>query len=457
MIRLSGEQILALLNAEEPGWARPAHDMPAWYADGVSTDSRSVRPSELFIPLTGERFDGHEYIGMALTAGAAGVLTARAELPCAASIWVPDTRLALQKLASAYRAQFSPTVIGLTGSVGKTTTKELTAAVFSAHCQTMKTNGNFNNDIGVPLTLLRLDPADKAAVIEMGMSHLREIALLTRLACPDIAVITNVGTSHIGNLGSQENICRAKLEILEGLADGGTVVLNGDDAFLNRAEIPAKFRVLKFAVENEKADVRAENICEKEDGSEFSIVWNGKSYPAALQLAGRHHICNALAAFAAGIAGGVAPETAAAALVTVLPEGMRQRVTEKDGCTVIEDCYNANPDSMRAALKVLAGYKNRRKIALLGDMLELGEFADAAHREIGAEAAKSADILLAVGTYAAEFAAGARENGMDPTCIFTPERTDAAQLLREIRRSGDVILVKASRGMRMEEIAAAAF
>lgn len=455
MIRLSGEQILALLNSETPGWAQPAHEMPEWYADGVSTDSRSVHPGELFIPLTGERFDGHEYIGGALMAGAAGVLTSRAEFPCAASIWVPDTRLALQKLASAYRAQFSPVVIGLTGSVGKTTTKELTSAVFSAHCRTMKTNGNFNNDIGVPLTLLRLTPEDKAAVIEMGMSHLREIALLTRLAKPDIAIITNVGTSHIGNLGSQENICRAKLEILEGLKDGGTVVLNGDDAFLNRAEIPAKFRVLKFALENEAADVRAVNLCEREDGSSFEIFWQGKCYPAALQIAGRHNIINALAAFAAGVAGGVAPETAASALVTVMPEGMRQRIVEKDGRTVIEDCYNANPDSMRAGLSVLKGYGLRRKIALLGDMLELGDFSAQAHREIGAYAAECADVLITVGEFAETMAAGARESGMQT--VYAPSRADAAALLRECARAGDVILVKASRGMRMEEIVAAAF
>ena len=201
MIRLTGENILALLNRETPGWAKASR--LDWTADGISTDTRTIHPGDLFVPLKGERFDGHAYVAQAAESGAVAVLTERDDVPCENRILVPDTREALQRLAKSYRMLFHPLVVALTGSVGKTTTKEMTAAVFGSHFKTMKTNGNFNNDIGVPLTLLRLTPEDEAAVVEMGMSHLGEIRVLTHLAQPDIAIITNIGTSHIGNLGSQ--------------------------------------------------------------------------------------------------------------------------------------------------------------------------------------------------------------------------------------------------------------
>lgn len=447
MISLTGGDILALLNQKTPDWAQSS--CLAWTADGISTDTRSVQPGDLFIPLRGERFDGHDYIAQAVAAGAVAVLTERPDVPCDRQIRVPDTRAALQRLAEAYRLRFHPLTVALTGSVGKTTTKEMTAAVFASHRVTMKTNGNFNNDIGVPLTLLRLTPEDQVAVVEMGMSHAGEIAVLTRLAHPDIAVITNVGTSHIGNLGSQENICRAKLEILEGLPAGGTVILNGDDPFLSAATIPDTLRRILFGIDCPNADVRATAIAMSEQGSTFEIIWQQERYPTTLQLAGRHHIMNALAAFAAGVTGGVPPEKAAAALSGVEPEGMRQRVRTMASCTVIEDCYNANPDSMRAALRVLGASRGRR-IALLGDMLELGDYAAKAHREIGAFAADHAELLVAVGSFAAEVAAGAAEAGM--TDVWTPRREDAAALLKGLMQPDDVLLVKGSRGMRMEEI-----
>lgn len=447
MIPLTGEELLTLLNRKTPNWAQSS--CLTWAADGISTDTRSVHPGDLFIPLRGERFDGHDYIAQALEAGAAAVLTERPDVPCEKQILVPDTRAALQRLAEAYRLRFQPLVVALTGSVGKTTTKEMTAAVFASHRVTMKTNGNFNNDIGVPLTLLRLTPEDQVAVIEMGMSHAGEISALTRLAHPDMAVITNVGTSHIGNLGSQENICRAKLEILEGLRTGGTVILNGDDPLLSKADIPESFHRLLFGVDCPDAEVRAESVCMSEHGSTFDICWQQERFTTAIQLAGRHNIMNALAAFAAGVTGGVPPEKAAAALAGVEPEGMRQRVRTLADCTVIEDCYNANPDSMRAALRVLGSSRGRR-IALLGDMLELGDFAAEAHRQIGAFAADHADLLVAVGSFAEDVAAGAARAGMKT--IDTPRREDAASHLKQMLRPGDVLLVKGSRGMRMEEI-----
>lgn len=451
MISLTSDELLRLLNEESPDFAQPSPAMIPWKADGVSTDSRSVDAGQLFIPLIGEHFDGHEYINMAFASGASGVLTSRepmAGMPC---IHVPDTRKALQRLAAAYRRMFSPVAVALTGSVGKTTTKELTAAVFAAKYETLSTIGNLNNDIGLPLTLLRLTRTHEAAVLEMGMSHLGEISLLTRLARPDIAIITNIGTSHIGNLGSQENICRAKLEILEGLRDGGTVVLNGDDPFLKKAVIPAKFRTVYFAIDDPAADVRAENIVTCDEYSTFDILWQGERYPARVNIAGRHNVFNGLAAFTAGVMGGVEPSAAAAALETVQPKGMRQRIVTMGGCTVIEDCYNANPDSMRAALRVLGDYKGRRRIALLGDMLELGDYADNAHTEAGRQAAAAADILVSVGSFSGRMADGAAECGMKPENIFTPERADVTALLKSILRTGDVLLVKGSRGMRMEE------
>ena len=447
MIRLTGENILALLNRETPGWAKASR--LDWTADGISTDTRTIHLGDLFVPLKGERFDGHAYVAQAAESGAVAVLTERDDVPCENRILVPDTREALQRLAKSYRMLFHPLVVALTGSVGKTTTKEMTAAVFGSHFKTMKTNGNFNNDIGVPLTLLCLTPEDEAAVVEMGMSHLGEIRVLTHLAQPDIAIITNIGTSHIGNLGSQEMICQAKLEILEGLRAGGTVVLNGDDPFLSAVSVPDQFRRCTFGIENPDTDVSAENIRLTADGSAFDIAFAGERYPAEIRLAGRHNIANALAAFAAGVTGGVPPQKAAAALAGVEPEGMRQRLLTLGGCTVIEDCYNANPDSMRAALRVLREYKGRH-VALLGDMLELGDFSKAEHRRIGEAAAASADLLVAVGAFAKDVAEGAQTGGMKT--VYTPERAEAAALLKTLLRPGDVLLVKGSRGMRMEEI-----
>ena len=417
---------------------------------GVTTDSRAVQPGQLFIPLVGERFDGHAYIAKALEGGAAGCLTAAAPetlLPGKLYIQVADTRLALKALASWYRNKFDLPVVQVTGSAGKTTTKEMIASVLSQRYNTLRTEGNFNNDIGVPLTLLRLTPEDEAAVVEMGMSHLGEIRVLTHLAQPDIAIITNIGTSHIGNLGSQEMICQAKLEILEGLRAGGTVVLNGDDPFLSAVSVPDQFRRCTFGIENPDTDVLAENIRLTAEGSAFDIAFAGERYPAEIRLAGRHNIANALAAFAAGVTGGVPPQKAAAALAGGEPEGMRQRPLTLGGCTVIEDCYNANPDSMRAALRVLREYKGRH-VALLGDMLELGDFSKAEHRRIGEAAAASADLLVAVGAFAKDVAEGAQTGGMKT--VYTPERAEAAALLKTLLRPGDVLLVKGSRGMRME-------
>ena len=416
---------------------------------GVQSDSRRVRPGDLFVAIKGEKADGHDFVAMAASLGAKAALVARPVEAPIPTILVADTIRAYGDLAAAYREHAGITVIGITGSVGKTTTKEMTACLLARSFHTARTEGNHNNNLGLPMTILDMPDDTEVAVLEMGMNHFGEMAYLTSIARPDIAIITNIGTSHIGNLGSQEMICQAKLEILEGLRAGGTVVLNGDDPFLSAVSVPDQFRRCTFGIENPDTDVSAENIRLTAEGSAFDIAFAGERYPAEIRLAGRHNIANALAAFAAGVTGGVPPQKAAAALAGVEPEGMRQRLLTLGGCTVIEDCYNANPDSMRAALRVLREYKGRH-VALLGDMLELGDFSKAEHRRIGEAAAASADLLVAVGAFAKDVAEGAQTGGMKT--VYTPERAEAAALLKTLLRPGDVLLVKGSRGMRMEEI-----
>jgi UDP-N-acetylmuramoyl-tripeptide--D-alanyl-D-alanine ligase len=450
MRKLSRSELLSLLNDDGGDFVIRVNG-PDFTVKGVSRDSRAIAKGCLYIALKGERYDGHDFIDSALASGAAAAISHKEYAGEKPVIVVKDTRQALTRLAGGYRRLFSPVTVALTGSVGKTTTKEMTAAVLSARCKTLKTAGNLNNEIGVPLTLLELDESYGAAVVEMGMSHAGEISRLSLLARPDIGLITNIGTSHIEFLGSRENIRKAKLELLDGLRPGGDIVLNGDDEYLKFCPESEGFHRVYYGVENPSAEVRAVNIESGSEGSRFVIVYPGGKVKAETILAGKHNIYNALAAFAVGLCAGVNAEAAAEALKTVGPEGMRQRIYTLGEVTVIEDCYNANPDSMRAALAVLNSFP-RRKVALLGDMLELGDYSAKAHRELGGEAAEAADIVVAVGSFSREVAFGAKEAGMAPDKIYTPEREAAPELLKGLLRDGDVLLVKGSRGMRMEEL-----
>ena len=345
----------------------------------------------------------------------------------------------------------------MTGSVGKTTTKNMLALTLGAKYKTMKTEGNFNNEIGLPKTLFRLEQSHEAAVIEMGMSHFGEISRLSQTACPTAAVITNIGFSHIGNLGSQEGILKAKLEVLDGMAPDAPLFVNGDDAHLAPLKETLGRPVITFAIENKDADVRAEEIVTQGESVHFLAVTKEERVAVTLPCIGMHNVLNALAAYAIGRRFGMTGEEIAAALANYQGEKLRQSVFTKDHKTVIVDCYNASPDSMRAALLVLDEYPTEgRKIAVLGDMLELGEQSTTLHAAVGQLVADTKPAMLfCFGKESAAIALEAANAGI-PAQHFT-EKEALAQALLETLRDGDTVLFKASRGMRLEETVTAVF
>lgn len=418
---------------------------------GVCTDSRKIEKGCLFIALEGEKFDGHDFIKIAEKEGAAAVLC-RKKVDCRVPvIYVDDTRKALLQLASYYRSLFDGRVVGLTGSVGKTTTKEMTALVMSSEYETIKTQGNLNNDIGMPLTLFHIEPSTQAAVIEMGMNHKGEISRLTAVSRPDCAIITNIGVSHIENLGSRENILHAKLEILEGMKKGSYLFLNGDNDLLSTVKND-DYKIVFFGIHNENCAIQATDIEESPDCTVCNVLFEGKKYAMKVPVAGIHNVYDALAAFSVGVYAGISPEKAAASIAGYVPAGMRQKLTRKNGIIFIEDCYNASPDSVKAALNTLSAMESSRRIAVLGDMLELGSYSVAAHSECGKYAAeKGIDILFAYGKESENTAKAAAESGIGEIYTFSDENALADKLLHVIK-SGDAVLFKASRGMKLENI-----
>ena len=409
---------------------------------GVESDSRKVEVGDLFVALRGERVDGHDFIPSAKTLGASAALVSRPsdELPC---VVVESPLRAYGEIAKHYREMTGVKVVGITGSVGKTTTKEMVAAVLETTQSTVKTDQNYNNDLGVPVMLLRLTPQTQAAVLEMGMNHFGELSLLTSLVRPELAVITNVGTMHIENLGSREGILKAKLEILEGLQPGGTCYFCGDNDLLRREA--GRCHAVTFGV-GEENDVRAVDIRQSEDGIRFTAVTGAHRIPIALPLTGLHHVPDALAAVAVGLKCGVSEARIAEALASFQNTGHRQRILHYGGVTVIDDCYNAGPESMRASLDVLAQAKGRR-IAVLGGMLELGDFAPQAHFEIGRYAAERCDLIFVYGSNRADYLRGA---GDKARAFQTHEAL--AEALKPLLRDGDTLLLKGSRGMKMERL-----
>lgn len=424
---------------------------------GITTDTRDIHAGELFIALRGDKYDGHCFIGTALEKGAAAVMCEHdAGIDSAHVILVADTRRAMLALASHIRRKYSIPLVAVTGSAGKTTTKDMAALVLSAGYKTLKTQGNLNNDIGVPQTLFGLDRSYRAAVVEMGMNHAGEISALSRCAQPTLGIITNIGVSHIEHLGSRENILKAKLELLDGLCEYAPLLLNGDDELLAGAVID-KHPVFYFGIDNPKNRVRAESIEQTERGLRFTICFGDTKTPVELPCVGRHNIYNALAAFAAGVIFGIAPRDAGKALAGYVPSGMRQRVREIRGVTFVEDCYNANPDSMRAAIDALCDLRSKRRIAVLGPMLELGRIASKAHHEVGAyAAARGIDIVYtysANGVYASGaqlIDRGARDNGLSDRRSFDDPAALAKDLCRTLQ-PGDAVLFKASRGIKLED------
>ncbi len=416
----------------------------------VCTDTRALSPDCLYVCIAGERFDGHSFAKTAVENGAIAVLCSK-DTGCANQILVPDTREALLALAGYYRRLFSIPVVGVTGSVGKTTTKDMTHAVLSSKFNTLKTEGNLNNEIGLPKTLFRLDDSCEAAVIEMGMSALGEISRLSKTAAPTLGIVGNIGVSHLETLGTRENILKAKLEITDGMDDDAPLILNGDDERLYHAKIQNR-PVYYYGIDNKFCRFKAYDIETDGFGSIFTLDFGCGEQRVRLPVAGIHNIYNALAAFTAGFLISVEPEAAAAALALYEPTGMRQRLKKIAGITFIEDCYNASPDSMKAALSTLAGIKALKRIAVLGDMLELGTVARDTHRQTGLLAAQyGIDAVLTYGALSEETAAAARQGGIGTVESFDDKEKLAKRLL-DIIKPDDAVLVKGSRGMALEDV-----
>ncbi|MGN0614415.1 MAG: UDP-N-acetylmuramoyl-tripeptide--D-alanyl-D-alanine ligase [Porcipelethomonas sp.] len=419
----------------------------------ISTDTRNLPEGCLFLALRGERFDGHNFIKNAIEAGAAAAVSEYDVEGCPCVV-TENTRLALLKIAQYYRSRFSPVLVGVTGSVGKTTTKEMIALVLSEKYNTLKTLGNLNNEIGLPKTLFGLTSEHEAAVIEMGMSHFGEIERLTKTACPTMAVITNIGFSHIENLGTQQGILNAKLEILSGMDKNSPLITNGDDNHLAPLKTSLERPVYLYGINNEECDFRAADIKEEDGETSFDILWENNRVRASVPCVGVHNVMNAAAAFAVGILSGLTPGEIVSALKKYKPDGMRQNIVKKGDYTVIIDCYNASPDSMKASLGVLAGMKSEgRKIAVLGDMLELGEASERLHRLVGKYAADcKPDLLYCYGDAAMYIAAEAQKYGLASCAFHTGDKELMTEKIKERLRSGDTILFKASRGMKLEEV-----
>ncbi|MBE6748900.1 MAG: UDP-N-acetylmuramoyl-tripeptide--D-alanyl-D-alanine ligase [Ruminococcaceae bacterium] len=416
----------------------------------ISTDSRVIDENTLFIALKGERFDANDFVDDVLEKNAKAVICSRYNGKSDRVLLVEDTGKALLDIAKGYREKFNIPFVALTGSVGKTTTKGMVHAVLSEKFNTLKTQGNLNNEIGVPKTLFCIDNSHEAAVIEMGMNHFNEISRLTNAVKPDIGIITNVGTAHIENLGSREGILKAKYEITEGMEKGAPLIINGDNDMLATINTD-DFEVIKFGVEQDDLYMKAENIRFLPDGSEFTAICESEQVEAFVPAVGIHNVYNALCAMCVGKKLGFTLQEASNALKNFAPEGMRQNVRQVMDYTFIEDCYNANPDSMKASLVTLNTIKKTRSIAVLGDMLELGSFSDEAHFTVGKFAAEQkTDIVLTFGEASKFTEKGAKENGALTKAFM--DKDELTNYLKSILKENDTVLFKGSRSMKMEEI-----
>ncbi|MGC1453667.1 MAG: UDP-N-acetylmuramoyl-tripeptide--D-alanyl-D-alanine ligase [Nitrospirota bacterium] len=429
---------------------------------GVSIDSRTIREGELFVAIKGDRFDGHDFVPEVIKRGAWGALVERTVLEDKFSVLgglknilpVEDTLTALQEMAYSHRRTFAVPVVGITGSNGKTTTKEMLAGILQQLGPVLKNEGNLNNHIGVPLTLLRLNAGHKAAVVEMGMSALGEIDTLARFIGPDVGVITNIGPAHLEFLKSMDLVAQAKGELFNHLKSDGMAVLNADDRFFDTLKKKFGGRVLSFGIE-EKADVCATDIRQEQNFTDFTIRSDGSTVNVRLRAVGKHNVYNALAAAAAALAVGMSIDAVKYGLDDFMPAALRSELRQVQGRTVLVDCYNANPASMDAALATLGSLRSGgRAIAVLGDMLELGKVSVEAHRTIGATAARlGVDLVITLGPLAKHVGEGAIDAGMSKDRVLeAASQIEAAVLLKKLSRPGDAVLIKGSRGMKMEKI-----
>lgn len=421
---------------------------------GICTDTRMVQPGNLFIALIGERFDGHEFVKQALAKGAAGVVISKkpAEMPAGAvAVMVGNTLKALQDIAQFHRRRFSIPVIAITGSNGKTTTKDLTAAILASKLTVLKTEANFNNEIGLPRTLLNLTKEHQVAVVEMGMRGSGEIAELAAIAEPTAGIVTNVGETHIELLGSLANIAAAKAELVEAVPSQGFVVLNADNAYVKAMSGKAAGKVIFYGIE-QPADIQADQIQVEGLYTTFTCRCYGAAFPVKLPMIGLHNVYNTLAAVAAAWELGLSAQDIQTGLDRFQPSSMRQQIERVGEYIVINDAYNASPLSMAGAITTLQQVAAGRSVAVLGDMLELGDVAIAAHQRIGRTAAQSGvNAVVTVGALAEHIAFAAREAGIKEA-VACQNHEDAAMALQKILQPGDTILLKGSRGMKMEKI-----
>jgi len=423
-------------------------------AHGYSIDSRTVGNGELFFAVKGERLDGHDFVAGAIAQGAVAAVVRKDQLHRFPGndrlLSVDDTLIALQTLATAVRKVWGKPLIGVTGSAGKTTTKEAIAHVLASKFRVLKSEGNFNNHFGLPLMLLKLQPEHDLAVIEMGMSHAGEIRALAKIAQPEIGVVTNVAPVHLEFFDSLAGIARAKYELVESLPSSGTAVLNADDEYVYQFGRDFKGRVIKYGT-GANADVRAENMQSRgADGSEFEIVVGDIREHARLPLVGDHNVLKALAAVSVSIACNMKVPEAVAALSTLKPADKRGQVVQVGNITVINDCYNSNPKALHAMIDALAAMRAQRRILVAGEMLELGPAGEEMHRGAGKHAAeKKIDMVLGVRGLAQAMVDGAKQAGCHADFVATPEQ--AGEWLARETRDGDVVLLKASRGVKLEK------
>lgn len=429
----------------------------------ISTDSRSISEGSIFVALKGENTDGHKYVKKAVDSGAICAVVSKDFLPSEEipMLAVDDTLAALGKIAYLYRTEFPVPCVAVTGSVGKTSTRDMVYSVLSSQYSVLKTEKNYNNEIGLPLTVFGLKSEHEMMVLEMGMSGFGEISKLTHIATPDTAIITNIGLAHIERLGSQENILKAKLEILEGLGEDSAVILNGDDLLLQSVAGTLPYETLYYGIENKSCDLIAENIKKYSEGTDFTVKIDGVQYDVSVKVPGVHHVYNALAAILTGIRYNVPIKKIIDGIAAFVPSGMRQNITALEDYIIIKDCYNASPDSMKSGLEVLesvlSGKREKKylRVAVLGDMLELGEISRQEHEKIGRLILDyDVDRLITVGEMADYIAQSAIKEGFPVSNTFSfKSNEEVINNIYDIIKKDDIILFKGSRGMKLEEIA----
>ncbi len=459
MLQFTGRELVEVLTEGELLQGNPNQCL-----NGVSTDTRQIVPGQLFIPLKGEHFDGHDFLEGAVTAGAGALLISKDQIPDVSSkvvlIKVPDTLRALGEIALAQRLRFPIPVVGITGSNGKTTTKDLLGAILATEKKILKTYGNYNNEIGLPLTLFQLSPETEVAILEMGMRGNGQIKALAEMARPDIGVITNVGLTHLELLGSIENIAKAKRELIESLPQKGMAVLNGDDPLVRKMAENSSCQASFYGIESAALDYQAVAINMLQQDSVFIVKGvDDLEMEIFLPLPGKHNIYNALAAIATAKFLGISNENIQRGLANVELTGKRLTIHRLADYTIIDDTYNASPASLKAAINVLTDMGHQgRKIAVLADMLELGADSERLHYECGRYiAAKEIDLLFVYGRFGADLVKGFNMTSEKNQGYLFNEKTDLMRNLKLILKAGDVLLVKGSRGMKMEEVVESLF